>query len=87
VQYDYYQVYSYFKYIKQYNSIQAHEYMAKEHITPKDMCINYESGCAKIVNNVSQLLAREKQWWHEELPTPNSYQITQRTGSYFLTVR
>jgi len=36
--------------------------MAKVHITPKEKCINYESGRAKIINNVAQLLAREKQW-------------------------
>jgi len=37
--------------------------MAKVHITSKEKCINYESGCAKIINNNAQLLAiaREKQ--------------------------
>ena len=39
--------------------------MAKVHKTPKEKCINCESGCAKIFNNVVQLLAREEQSWQE----------------------
>ena len=46
--YYYYYFYSYFKYI---NPIQvtfkhSNSYMAKGHITPKEKCINYKSGCA-----------------------------------------
>ena len=61
--YYYYYVYSYFKYINPINVIYKHtnSFMAKTHNTPKEKCINYKSGCAKIVNNVVQLLATDKQ--------------------------
>ena len=35
--------------------------MAKVHITPKEKCMNYNSGRAKILHNVIQLLPREEQ--------------------------
>ena len=43
---------------KQSNPIQAtykhtNSYMAKVHMTPKEKCINYKSGCAQIVNIMS----------------------------------
>jgi len=42
------------------------------HKTPKK-CIHYESRCAKIINNITELFAMEKQWRQEYLPISNSY--------------
>jgi len=35
------------------------------------------SGCAQVINNLTELLAREKQWRQAYLPISNSYEIRQ----------
>jgi len=63
----YYYIYSYFKYINP-TQVLCKQTWQKVHKTPKN-CINYEAGCAQVINNVTELLAREKQGRQEYYPS------------------